>query len=100
MTASRAPLLVAVSGPDTAGTSSLVRRLATLLRERGATVVVLPCHGCLLCRRLPAPPHVRETAEPGRDARARATTVLTKTSCPEVVYVAAAIWTPSAPRAV
>ncbi|MFI8911426.1 glycosyltransferase [Streptomyces sp. NPDC053513] len=74
MTASRRPLLVAVSGPDTAGTASLVRRLAALLRERGVTVVVLPCHGCLLCRRLPAPPHVRKTAEPGRSAWARRAT--------------------------
>ncbi|SED91269.1 glycosyltransferase family 4 protein [Streptomyces sp. TLI_105] len=73
MTASRAPLLVAVSGPDTAGTSSLVRRLAALLRERGVTVVVLSCHGCLLCRRLPVPSHVRET-EPGRGAWARRAT--------------------------
>ncbi|MFI1659222.1 glycosyltransferase [Streptomyces sp. NPDC020472] len=74
MTASRGPLLVAVSGPDSAGTSSLVRRLAALLRERGVTVVVLACHGCLLCRLLPVPPHVRETAEPGRGAWARRAT--------------------------
>ncbi|WP_030689803.1 glycosyltransferase family 4 protein [Streptomyces globisporus] len=74
MTASRGPLLVAVSGPRAEGTSSLVRRLAALLRERGATVVVLPCHGCLLCRRLPVPPHVRETAAPGRGAWARRAT--------------------------
>ncbi|WP_225805233.1 glycosyltransferase family 4 protein [Streptomyces sp. NK15101] len=74
MTAVRGPLLVAVSGPDAEGTSSLARRLATLLRERGVTVLVLPCHGCLLCRRLPVPPHVRETGEPGRDAWARRAT--------------------------
>ncbi|MER5208033.1 glycosyltransferase [Streptomyces sp. NPDC002825] len=71
MTSLRGPLLVAVSGPDGAGISPLVRRLATLLRERGVTVVTAPCRSCLLCRRLPVPPHVRETGEPGGNGWAR-----------------------------
>ncbi|MFH8623191.1 glycosyltransferase [Streptomyces vietnamensis] len=68
------PLLVAVSGPDDAGGSSLVRRLATLLGERGVTVVTVRCHGCLLCRRLPVPPRVRDAGEPGRGGWARRAT--------------------------
>ncbi|MFF5766270.1 glycosyltransferase [Streptomyces tanashiensis] len=71
MTTFRGPLLVAVSGPDGAGKSSLVRRLATLLRERGVTVVSTHCYGCLVCRWFPVPPHVRETGEPGEDEWAR-----------------------------
>ncbi|MFF8378277.1 glycosyltransferase [Streptomyces sp. NPDC015661] len=71
MTSVRGPLLVAVSGPDGVGTSSLVRRLGTLLRERGVTVVTVHGHGCFLCRRLPVPPRVRETGEPGGDVWAR-----------------------------
>ncbi|MFF3315937.1 glycosyltransferase [Streptomyces sp. NPDC003035] len=51
-----APLLVAVSGPDGTGRSSLVRRLATLLRERGFGVATVHGHGCFLCRRFTAPP--------------------------------------------
>ncbi|MFD0071731.1 glycosyltransferase [Streptomyces sp. NPDC127166] len=74
MTSVRGPLVVAVSGPDDAGTSSLVRRLAVLLRERGVTVLALPCRGCFLCRRLPVPPRVRDAGEPGRDAWARRAT--------------------------
>lgn len=65
MTTSRGVLLVAVSGPDGAGLSSLVRRLATLLGERGVHVVTAQGHGCFLCRRFPVPPRVREEGEPG-----------------------------------
>ncbi|MDV5143792.1 glycosyltransferase family 4 protein [Streptomyces sp. SBC-4] len=64
MTTSRGVPLVAVSGPDGAALSSLVRRLATLLRERGVHVVTTHGHGCFLCRRFPVPPRVRE-GEPG-----------------------------------
>ncbi|MGW8762571.1 glycosyltransferase family 4 protein [Streptomyces sp. NPDC055815] len=71
MTGFRGPLLVAVSGPDDAGTSSLVRRLGGLLRERGVTVVTVHCHRCFLCRRLPVPPRVRATGKPGGDVWAR-----------------------------
>ncbi|MFI6416354.1 glycosyltransferase [Streptomyces sp. NPDC050842] len=65
MTTSRGVLLVAVSGPDGAGLSSLVRRLATLLGERGVHVVTAQGHGCFLCRRFPVPPRVRDEGEPG-----------------------------------
>ncbi|MFF8839371.1 glycosyltransferase [Streptomyces sp. NPDC015130] len=65
MRSARSVVLVAVSGPDGAGTSALVRRLATLLRERSVPVVTAPCHGCFLCRRFPVPPRVRDTGEPG-----------------------------------
>ncbi|MFB7588588.1 glycosyltransferase [Streptomyces sp. NPDC056169] len=65
MTTSRSVLLVAVSGPDGAGKSSLVRRLATLLGERGVPVATTHCYGCFLCRSFPVPPRVREEGEPG-----------------------------------
>ncbi|MCX5388918.1 glycosyltransferase family 4 protein [Streptomyces sp. NBC_00094] len=65
MTTSRSVLLVAVSGPDGAGKSSLVRRLATLLGERGIPVVTTHCYGCFLCRRFPVPPRVGEEGEHG-----------------------------------
>ncbi|MEV5974004.1 glycosyltransferase family 4 protein [Streptomyces sp. NPDC051921] len=60
------PLLVAVSGPDRTGTSSLVPALAGLLRRRGFAVTTVHCHGCVVCRWFPVPPRVRETGEPGR----------------------------------
>ncbi|MFD0154069.1 glycosyltransferase [Streptomyces sp. NPDC055721] len=66
MTTRPGVLLVAVSGPDGAGRSALVRRLATLLGERGVPVVTTQCHGCFLCRRFPVPPWVRDEGEPGR----------------------------------
>ncbi|MEU3424926.1 glycosyltransferase family 4 protein [Streptomyces gardneri] len=65
MTGARSVVLVAVSGPDGAATSSLVRRLAILLRERSVPVVTTQCHGCFLCRRFPVPPRVRDAGEPG-----------------------------------
>ncbi|MER7952202.1 glycosyltransferase [Streptomyces sp. NPDC096079] len=71
MTNTRGPLLVAVSGPDGAGKSSLVRRLSTLLRERGVTVVTTHSYGCFLCRRFPVPPRASETDGPGGDEWAR-----------------------------
>ncbi|MEU6881603.1 glycosyltransferase [Streptomyces sp. NPDC046712] len=59
------PFLVAVSGPDGAGKSSVVRRVGALLRQRGFAVATLHCYGCFLCRRFPAPPRVREGEEQG-----------------------------------
>ncbi|MFE2554912.1 glycosyltransferase [Streptomyces sp. NPDC059352] len=70
MTGAQDVLLVAVSGPDDAGRSSLVRRLAALLGERGLPVVTTHGYGCFLCRRFPVPPPVREEGEPG-EGRAR-----------------------------
>ncbi|MFF9197774.1 glycosyltransferase [Streptomyces sp. NPDC014779] len=61
----RPPLLVAVSGPDHTGKSSLVRALAGLLRQRGFAVATVHCYGCVLCRMFPVPPRVREEGEPG-----------------------------------
>ncbi|MFI8962794.1 glycosyltransferase [Streptomyces sp. NPDC053493] len=61
----RAPLLVAVSGPDHTGKSSLVRALAAALRRRGFAVATLHCYGCVLCRWFPVPPRVRDEGEPG-----------------------------------
>ncbi|MFF1510325.1 glycosyltransferase [Streptomyces sp. NPDC058326] len=74
MTIPRGPLLVAVSGPDGAGKSSLVGRLAVLLGERGLTVVTLHCYGCFLCRRFPVPPRVRDSGGPGGGGWARRAT--------------------------
>ncbi|MFJ9810305.1 glycosyltransferase [Streptomyces sp. NPDC101158] len=63
--ARRAPLLVAVSGPDHTGKSSLVRALSGRLRRRGFAVVTVHCYGCVFCRWFPVPPRVREEGEPG-----------------------------------
>ncbi|MFE5486258.1 glycosyltransferase [Streptomyces sp. NPDC056527] len=60
------PLLIAVSGPDGASRSSLVRRLAGLLRQRGFAVTTLDCHGCFLCRGFDSPPRVRDAEETAR----------------------------------
>ncbi|MDV9188802.1 glycosyltransferase [Streptomyces sp. SR27] len=68
---SRRPLLVAVSGPDGSGKSSLVARLRPLLGERGLTVVTTHCYGCFLCRGLPVPPRLGEPGEPGGGEWAR-----------------------------
>ncbi|MFH8838125.1 glycosyltransferase family 4 protein [Streptomyces sp. NPDC017868] len=72
-----APLLVAVSGPDGADGADgswLVRRLTSLLGERGVTVVTVHGHGCLLCRWFPVPPRVRDAGEPGGGEWARRAT--------------------------
>ncbi|MFE0642975.1 glycosyltransferase [Streptomyces sp. NPDC058877] len=63
------PVLVAVSGPDGAGKSSLVRRLRTLLGQRGFSVVAPHCYGCVLCRRFPVPPRAAEEPDGGGRAR-------------------------------
>ncbi|MFG2334397.1 glycosyltransferase family 4 protein [Streptomyces sp. NPDC048604] len=56
-------LLVTVSGPARSGTSSLVRRLAALLRSRGFGVGTARGHVCFLCHRFNGPPRVREREE-------------------------------------
>ncbi|MFG2837753.1 glycosyltransferase [Streptomyces zaomyceticus] len=73
MTSSHGPLLVAVSGPDGAGKSSLVGRLTELLDERGLTVVTLHCYGCFLCRGFPVPPKADERGPGGGGWARRAT---------------------------
>jgi glycosyltransferase involved in cell wall biosynthesis len=44
-------IVVAVSGPDGAGKSSLAQHLATRLTACGFSVVTAYCYGCFLCRR-------------------------------------------------
>ncbi|MEU0243344.1 glycosyltransferase [Streptomyces sp. NPDC006235] len=60
------PLLVCVSGPDGAGKSSLVGRMATNLRGHGYAVATQYCYGCVVCRRLPQSIRSRFTASPGK----------------------------------
>ncbi|MEU6684722.1 glycosyltransferase [Streptomyces sp. NPDC046832] len=59
------PLLVCVSGPDGAGKSSLVGRMAADLRAHGYAVATQYCYGCVVCRRLPQRIRSRFTASPG-----------------------------------
>lgn len=59
-------LLVCVSGPDGAGKSSLVGRVATGLRGHGYAVATPYCHGCVICRRLPRKVRFRFTASVAR----------------------------------
>ncbi|WP_329625088.1 glycosyltransferase family 4 protein [Streptomyces sp. NBC_01255] len=82
MTTSRGVLLVAVSGPEGAGRSSLLRRLTALLGERGVHVVTTQGHGCFLCRRFPVPPRVREEGEPGERWARRASDPVRRGSLP------------------
>ncbi|MFD4371290.1 glycosyltransferase family 4 protein [Streptomyces sp. NPDC058486] len=74
MTRAATPFLVAVSGPDGVARTTLVHRLAPMLREHGLTVVTAPCDGCVLCRRRYAPARWRngsgDRSEPGRSGRA------------------------------
>lgn len=53
---SPARLVVAVSGPDDSGKSTLVDEVVTTLRQRGCTVTRTYCYGCVLCRRFPGRP--------------------------------------------
>ncbi|MEU9702567.1 glycosyltransferase [Streptomyces sp. NPDC047981] len=60
------PLLIAVSGPAGAGRSSLVRRLAELLRQHGFEVRTLSCDGRFPRRRFDSPPRMRDEEETAR----------------------------------
>ncbi|MFF9094077.1 glycosyltransferase [Streptomyces sp. NPDC014802] len=58
------PLLVAVSGPDGTGKSTLVRQAVSALRGHGYTVARTYCYGCVLCRRYPGRPRSLRNAGP------------------------------------
>ncbi|TQJ91466.1 glycosyltransferase [Streptomyces sp. SLBN-31] len=49
-------LLVAVSGPDDSGKTTLVGRVVATLRQEGCTVTRTYCYGCVMCRRFPGRP--------------------------------------------
>ena len=51
----KATLIIAVSGPDGAGKSSLVADLLPALRSRGLAVTPAYCYGCVFCRRCGRP---------------------------------------------
>jgi glycosyltransferase involved in cell wall biosynthesis len=59
-----ARLVVAVSGPDDSGKSTLVREVVTTLRQRGCTVTKTYCYGCVMCRRFPGRPRSGRPAGP------------------------------------
>lgn len=65
MSHKRAPLIIAVSGPDGAGKSSLVADLIPALRMRGVAVTTAYCYGCVICRHLGVP-GLTATGRPGR----------------------------------
>lgn len=48
----KAALIIAVSGPDGAGKSSLVADLVPALRSRGLAATTAYCYGCVFCRHL------------------------------------------------
>jgi hypothetical protein len=54
MSGRTAPLVIAVSGPDGAGKSSLVADLIPALRRRGLATATAYCYGCVVCRRFGA----------------------------------------------
>ena len=60
MTSTPGLIVVAVSGPDDVGKSTLIRRLAPKLRERGFATTTTYCYGCLVCRRFHGPPRWRD----------------------------------------
>ncbi len=63
----RRPVVVAVSGPDGAGKSTIVAALRTRLEAGGHEVVSVYTYGCVVCRRMP--PSVRLTLAGGRPPR-------------------------------
>ncbi|WP_149182504.1 glycosyltransferase [Streptomyces sp. TRM49041] len=71
---SRDSILVAVSGPDGAGKTTLVGRLVPLLRAKGYVVTRTYCYGCVLCRRFPR--RRARSAPPPDGFAARALTTL------------------------
>jgi glycosyltransferase involved in cell wall biosynthesis len=60
MTSERRPIIAAVSGPDDVGKSTLIRRMAPMLRERGFETTTTYCYGCLVCRQFQGPPRWRD----------------------------------------
>jgi glycosyltransferase involved in cell wall biosynthesis len=65
MTSERRPIIAAVSGPDEVGKSTLIRRMAPMLRERGFATTTTYCYGCLVCRRFQGPPRWRDGTSAG-----------------------------------
>lgn len=65
MSGRKAALIIAVSGPDGAGKSSLVADLVPALRSRGLAATTAYCYGCVFCRRLGRPGPVA-AGRPGR----------------------------------
>ncbi|MFK4100564.1 glycosyltransferase [Streptomyces sp. NPDC019531] len=60
-------LLVAVSGPDDSGKTTLVGHVVAALRQRGCTVTRTYCYGCVMCRRFPGRPRSgRPTGSPSQ----------------------------------
>jgi AAA domain-containing protein len=64
----RRGMVVAVSGPDGSGKSSLVRRLADGLAADGFSVATVYCYGCVVCRRSSHRIAGRSRSRPGRRA--------------------------------
>ena len=72
MSGRTAPLVIAVSGPDGAGKSSLVADLIPALRSRGLATATAYCYGCVVCRRFGGPDVTRMgTPGPGGCTRTR-----------------------------
>lgn len=57
-------LVVAVSGPDESGKTTLVGQVVTTLRQQGCTVTMSYCYGCVLCRRFRGRPRSGRQAGP------------------------------------
>jgi glycosyltransferase involved in cell wall biosynthesis len=64
----RSRMVVAVSGPDGSGKSSLVRRLADGLAADGFSVATAYCYGCVVCRRSSDRAAGRSRSRPDRRA--------------------------------
>ncbi|MFJ9723878.1 glycosyltransferase [Streptomyces sp. NPDC101209] len=57
-------LLVAVSGPDDSGKTTLVGQVVDTLRQKGCSVTRTYCYGCVMCRRFPGRPRSGRPASP------------------------------------
>jgi hypothetical protein len=77
MSGRQATLIIAVSGPDGAGKSSLVADLVPALRRRGLPTATAYCYGCVVCRRFGAP-GATTTGTPGRRGRTGMRTFLSQ----------------------
>ncbi|MGC0333599.1 glycosyltransferase involved in cell wall biosynthesis [Streptomyces sp. SAI-170] len=64
------PLMVAVSGPDHSGKTTLTHLLTVTLRRRGYAVAGFHCYGCVFCRRLHLHRHWRDQPARGHGLRA------------------------------